>query len=167
MKVPQVRMRLRPVSKNLQQIGVQDVNSVFPITPGISVRFFAIALCALAMAVSAPEAHANKGQPLKGAELKSFIAGKRIYLATPLGGELPLYYRSNGVVDGSGEAIGLGRYLAPKDSGRWWVKGDRVCQKWKEWYKGRTFCFTVAKLSNTKLRWVRDDGEQGIARLGR
>jgi hypothetical protein len=128
-------------------------------------RFSAMAICLAVLA--APPALANKGTPLKGSELKAFITGKRIYLATPLGGELPLYYRANGVVDGSGEAAGLGRYLAPKDSGKWWVKGDRVCQKWQEWYKGRTFCFTLAKISNTKVFWKRDDGEQGVARVGK
>jgi hypothetical protein len=135
------------------------------VTPKWPARFCAVALCMVVIA--ATPAHANKGEPLKGQALKSFITGKRIYLATPLGGELPLYYRANGVVDGSGEAAGLGRYLAPKDSGKWWVKGDRVCQKWQEWYKGRTFCFTLKKISNTRVFWKRDDGEEGIARVGK
>lgn len=137
------------------------------ITPKDPVRFLKLALCLLALSAAPQSAFAQKGEPLKGQALKSFISGKRIYLSTPLGGELPLYYRSNGVVDGSGEAAGLGRYLAPKDSGKWWVKGNRVCQKWQEWYKGRTFCFTLAKLSNTKVFWKRDDGEEGVARIGK
>lgn len=102
---------------------------------------------------------------LSGAALKSFVSGKRIYLAVPLGGELPLTYRSNGRVDGTGEAVGLGKYMTPKDSGRWWVSGNKLCQKWQEWYKGRTFCFTVTKLSDSKIRWVRDDGKSGTARV--
>ncbi|WP_373502442.1 hypothetical protein [Aestuariivirga sp.] len=122
--------------------------------------------CSLAVALSVTPALAQ-GEPVKGAALKSFITGKRIYLATPLGGELPLYYRSGGIVDGSGEAVGLGKYMSPKDKGRWWVSGDRVCQKWKEWYDGRTFCFTLAKLPGNKVFWKRDDGKQGVARIGR
>lgn len=129
--------------------------------------FVALAIAAIIAIMSGlPQASASdKGQPLAGSELKSFISGKRIYLATPLGGEIPLNYRAGGVVDGSGDAVGLGRYMTPKDSGRWWVSGNRLCQKWKEWYKGRTFCFTVDKLSESKIRWVRDDGKSGIARV--
>ncbi len=118
----------------------------------------------LPLVAHAPAASAE--QPLAGPALRNLVAGKRIYLATPLGGELPLHYRANGVVDGSGDAVGLGRFMKPKDSGRWWVTGNRLCQKWKQWYDGRTFCFTLAKLSGNKVRWTRDDGMRGVARIG-
>ena len=62
------------------------------------------------------------GEPLKGKAIKNAVIGKRIYLAVPFGGELPLYYKKDGVVDGSGEAVGLGKFLAPTDQGRWWEK---------------------------------------------
>ena len=55
--------------------------------------------------------------------------------------------------------------MTPKDRGRWWVSGNKVCQKWQQWYDGRTFCFTVAKLSDSRIRWVRDDGKSGVARI--
>lgn len=109
----------------------------------------------------------SKGEPLTGKELKSFISGKRVFLKVPLGGELPLTYRPGGVVDGSGEAVGLGRFARPNDSGRWWVSGNQICQKWREWYKGRTFCFTVSKLSNNRIYWRRDDGTEGTSRVVR
>ena len=133
-------------------------------TKGSGARFAPAAL-ALSLALMAAPAADASGQALSGEALKSFVSGKRIYLAVPLGGEIPLTYRSNGRVDGSGEAAGLGRYMTPKDSGRWWVSGDRLCQKWQEWYKGRTFCFTVTKLSDSRIRWVRDDGKSGVARV--
>jgi hypothetical protein len=128
-----------------------------------------VAATSLAAFVMSGEGHANttKGEKLSGAAIKSLVQGKRIYLAAPFGGELPLFYRADGYVDGSGEAVGLGKYISPSDSGRWWVKNDKLCQKWKEWYKGRTFCFTVDKLPNGKIFWKRDDGRQGIARVGR
>ena len=133
--------------------------------PGL--RFAAAAaIIFLALAAALPIAPARaSGEALSGAALKSFVAGKRIYLAVPLGGEIPLNYRTNGRVDGTGEAAGLGRYMTPKDSGRWWVSGNRVCQKWQEWYDGRTFCFTVTKLSENRIRWVRDDGKSGVSRV--
>jgi len=51
------------------------------------------------------------GEPVKGEAIKTLVAGKRIYLSVPLGGEMPLHYKEEGVVDGSGEAIGLGKFL--------------------------------------------------------
>ncbi|MEY3082995.1 MAG: hypothetical protein RJA94_2980 [Pseudomonadota bacterium] len=129
------------------------------VTRARGVRFLApaLALCLIAAPAAA--------EALSGDKLKSFISGKRIYLAVPLGGEIPLNYRPGGTVDGTGEAAGLGRYMTPKDRGRWWVSGNRLCQKWQQWYDGKTFCFTVTKLADSRIRWVRDDGKSGIARL--
>jgi hypothetical protein len=135
------------------------VTAVQRITKRTGLRF------AVSLALLAAMPVAASAEVLSGAALKSFVAGKRIYLAVPLGGEIPLTYRKNGRVDGTGEAAGLGRYLTPKDSGRWWVNGNKLCQKWQEWYDGRTFCFTVTKLSDSRIRWVRDDGRSGVARV--
>ena len=98
--------------------------------------------------------------------IKSRISGRRIYLAAPLGGEFPLYYRPDGHVDGSGEAVGLGRLASPKDNGRWWIKGGQLCQKWQTWYQGKAMCFTLTDLGGSKVRWVQDNGDTGIARIG-
>lgn len=99
-------------------------------------------------------------------EIQSMIIGKRIYLATPMGGEFPLNYRKNGVVDGSGEALGLGRFVKPNDTGKWWIKGDRLCQQFQTWYKGAPMCFELYKTGSKTLRWVRDNGQVGTARIG-
>lgn len=130
------------------------------ITNARGVRF---AFVLLAASIAVPGS--ASAEALSGDALKSFVSGKRIYIAVPLGGEIPLNYRPGGRVDGTGEAVGLGKYMTPKDSGRWWVSGSRLCQKWREWYKGRTFCFTVTKLSDSSIRWVRDDGKSGVARV--
>ena len=132
-------------------------------------RFSGLAAAAVlgTLTLGVPSVALATGEPMDAAEIRQMIAGKRIYLATPLGGELPLHYRANGVVDGSGEAIGLGRYLKPKDKGRWWVTNDKLCQKWAEWYDGRTFCFKLNKISGSKVFWLRDDGTSGVARVGR
>jgi hypothetical protein len=127
------------------------------------VRFAHLAI-GLSLVLAVPAAQAA-GETLSGSTLKSFISGKRIYMQVPLGGELPLTYRTDGRVDGTGEAAGLGRYMTPKDSGRWWVTGDKLCQKWQEWYDGKTFCFTVTKINDSRIRWLRDDGRSGVARV--
>jgi hypothetical protein len=126
-----------------------------------------IAASAGAALFAAPHfaAPAAAQEVLSGAELRKLVEGRRIFLSTPLGGELPLNYRPGGRVDGSGEAIGLGKFFAPKDSGRWWIQGDKLCQKWEKWYNGETICFTVADLGNSKIRWRQDDGQTGVARV--
>lgn len=111
-------------------------------------------------------AQQGRADELSGQELNRLIAGKRVYLSVPAGGEFPLYYRADGEVDGSGEALGLGRYLKPKDSGHWWVSGARLCQQWRSWYDGKQFCFTVRSMGSNKIAWQRDDGMSGVARIG-
>ena len=123
----------------------------------------AAVLAGAMVAVAAPAAAAQ----MDGGEIRSAVAGKRVFLQVPLGGEFPLYYRANGRVDGTGEAVGLGKYMQPKDSGRWWVDGDRLCQQWQAWYDGRVFCFTLTRAGEGQLAWRRDDGRTGTARIGR
>lgn len=105
-------------------------------------------------------------QAYSATEIQSMIIGKRIYLATPMGGEFPLNYRKNGVVDGNGEALGLGRFVKPDDTGKWWIKGDQLCQQFKTWYKGAPMCFELYKTGSKTLRWIRDNGQVGTARIG-
>lgn len=99
-------------------------------------------------------------------DIKGEIIGKRIYLAVPLGGEFPLNYRSNGQVDGSGEALGLGRFAKPNDKGRWWIAGDKLCQQFTSWYKGAPMCFELIRTGDKRLKWIRDNGQTGTARIG-
>lgn len=99
-------------------------------------------------------------------DIREGIIGKRIYLAVPLGGEFPLNYRRNGQVDGSGEALGLGRFAKPNDTGRWWIKGDRLCQQFTSWYKGAPMCFELQRIDGKQLKWTRDNGDTGTARIG-
>lgn len=117
----------------------------------------------LMLAASAGLAHADL---MSGEEIRDAVTGKRIYLATPLGGEFPLYYQRSGTVDGTGEALGIGRWVRPTDSGRWWVDGDSLCQQWETWYDGKRNCFKLQRVGENKLRWTRDDGYSGSARIG-
>ncbi|TBN54330.1 hypothetical protein EYR15_05705 [Hansschlegelia quercus] len=110
-------------------------------------------------------ASGSAAERLSGDGLKQEISGKEVFLATPFGGEFPLNYHANGVVDGSGKAVGLGKFMQPNDSGSWWVDGENLCQKWKSWYNGKPFCFTIEKLAPGKIAWTRDDGLKGTARV--
>lgn len=109
---------------------------------------------------------AAEASMLTSDEIRKEIVGRRIFLAAPLGGEFPLNYRPNGVVDGDGEAFGLGRFIAPRDQGRWWVRENRLCQQFRTWYDGAPMCFELSRTGPDRVRWVRDNGETGLARIG-
>lgn len=127
-----------------------------------SLRAGLITLLTLAFAI--PSAMAN--ERFTANDIKGEIIGKRIYLAVPFGGEFPLNYRLDGQVDGSGEALGLGRFAKPNDKGKWWIKGDRLCQQFTSWYKGAPMCFELIRTGDKRLKWIRDNGETGTARIG-
>ncbi|MFD1745413.1 hypothetical protein ACFSE1_08080 [Rhizobium helianthi] len=132
--------------------------------PKLTLKLIAALLVSSAAGL-APSAQAAE-EAYSASEIQKMIIGKRVYLATPLGGEFPLNYRKSGVVDGSGEAIGLGRFAKPNDSGKWWINGDRLCQQFKTWYKGAPMCFELYKTGSNTLRWIRDNGQKGTARIG-
>ncbi len=123
-----------------------------------------LSLLTVALSFASPFVGAHAEQ-LVGNTLEDLVTGKRIYLATPFGGEFPLYYKPNGQVSGDGTALGLGRFFAPKETGRWWVQNENLCQQWPTWYKGRVTCFTIEKTGNNQIKWSRDDGRSGKARI--
>jgi hypothetical protein len=116
---------------------------------------------ALALNVAILPASASE---LSGSEIKGAIAGKQVMLRTFWGG-FPLRYANSGSVTGDGTALGLAKYFAPKETGKWWVAGNKLCQQFPTWYKGKQFCFTLAKQNETTLKWVRDDGYSGTAKI--
>lgn len=130
----------------------------------MAVRRLTLALAALAAVSSVGTAVAE--QRFTSKEIQSEIVGRRIYLAAPVGGEFPLNYRPSGQVDGNGEALGLGRFIKPDDTGRWWIKNDQLCQKFTTWYKGQPMCFELYRTGGDKLKWIRDNGQTGTARIG-
>lgn len=130
-------------------------------------RAAAAAIIGLSVSASLAAGPAAASQErISASDIRSDIIGKRIYLAAPLGGEFPLNYRASGVVDGSGEALGLGRFVKPNDTGKWWIRGDRLCQQFSTWYKGAPMCFELYRTGDKTLKWIRDNGQTGTARIG-
>lgn len=117
------------------------------------------------LAASMTAAFPALAEPLTATDIQSEIIGKRIYLATPFGGEFPLNYLPTGEVNGDGQALGLGRFIQPEDVGRWWIDGDRLCQQFQVWYDGEAMCFDLAWIGPSQLSWVRNNGETGTARI--
>lgn len=104
-------------------------------------------------------------QNLPGAEIKALVSGKRVYLSTPYGLEFPLRYAENGQVTGDATGFRLAAMFAPRETGKWWVEGEKLCQKWPSWYDGKTLCFTVRQTGKASISWTRDDGLSGTARI--
>ena len=119
----------------------------------------------IATAVTAMMTASAQAELLSSEAIRKLVVGKTFYLAAPLGGEFPLKYSADGTVNGDGTAVGLGRFLATKETGRWFIKDTLLCQQFKTWYSGERICFTLESLGADKYRWVRDNGESGIARL--
>jgi hypothetical protein len=130
-------------------------------TTDFATRSLFVAAC---LAVTATAAEASQ---MTGKDIKTEIIGRAVFLAAPIGGEFPLNYYRNGRVDGNGTALGLGKFLAPKDSGKWWIKGNNLCQQFKVWYDGEPMCFTLTRTGENAVRWLRDNGENGSARIGK
>ncbi|MET0746729.1 MAG: hypothetical protein ABWY49_00930 [Rhizobium sp.] len=107
-----------------------------------------------------------RAETLKESDIRSDIIGRTIYLAAPLGGEMPLTYHTSGSVDGNGQAVGLGKFIKPSDVGKWWIKSDQLCQQFKTWYDGAPMCFVLERSGAGKVKWTRDNGETGVARIG-
>jgi hypothetical protein len=98
-------------------------------------------------------------------QLREAIAGKTIYLSIS-GIELPIHYKPNGRMSGS-----MGRLTAAfsrgdgsRDSGRWWVEANQLCQRWTSWLDGQANCYKITREGNL-ITWVRQDGASGTARI--
>ncbi len=124
--------------------------------------FHALGLAFAAIVASASPAAAER---LSGEGLRQLVTGRTVYLAAPLGGEFPLRYRPDGTVTGDGEAVGLGRFMAARETGNWGIEGDRLCQRFPTWNGGRRVCFTVERIGDRRIRWVQDNGDTGVARV--
>lgn len=102
---------------------------------------------------------------LSSAELRKVVTGKTFYLRAQ-GVELPIAYSSNGTMSGSLQVFtaSLAPGTAMRDSGKWWIANNQLCQKWNRWQGGKSYCYTLS-LNGTQVRWQRNDGRRGTARI--
>ncbi len=105
-----------------------------------------------------------QAEELIGTDLHKAVAGKTVYVATPMG-EVPIRYAANGGLSGRTELALLDGESTTADRGRWWVAEKKLCIQWQNWMGGRTHCFTMHRVGPNLVRWHRDDGKSGTARL--
>ena len=103
---------------------------------------------------------------LSGEALRNAVSGKTVFLKIS-GFELPIQYASGGTMKGSmgTVAAALARGDGSSDRGKWWVDGDQLCQKWSVWMEGNTYCYKLSQ-NGSQVRWLRNDGRSGTARIG-
>jgi hypothetical protein len=97
--------------------------------------------------------------------LRLAVSGRTVYLNIS-GFELPIRYAPNGRMSGKlrAAAASLSREVA-SDSGRWWIKDHQLCQRWRSWMEGKSYCYQLTRQGRT-VQWLRNDGHSGTARLG-
>jgi hypothetical protein len=123
-------------------------------------------LLAAGLAMPATAALGAEPTSLAGDELRKAISGKTVYLNVS-GFDLPIRYAPNGRMTGKmgTVAASFSRGDGASDSGKWWVADDQLCQKWTSWMDGRQYCYKLTRQGAT-VRWVRNDGRSGTARIG-
>jgi len=123
-------------------------------------------LTAVFSALALGAALAAEPASLSGDELRKAVSGKTVYLNVS-GFELPIRYAANGSMSGKmgTVAASFSRGDGASDTGKWWVADNQLCQKWSSWMDGSAYCYKLTRQGNT-VRWVRNDGRSGTARLG-
>jgi len=120
---------------------------------------------AMILASGTSGVHASESGILKGAALKKTVTGKTIYLRSQ-GIELPIAYRANGTMSGQLKAFAasLAGGISTKDSGRWWIANDQLCQRWNKWMGRKSTCYKLQR-KGSLVRWTSNDGRSGTARI--
>lgn len=100
------------------------------------------------------------GEPLSGETLRQQIPGAKIQVDTPLGSVVPVSYGADGTLEGKAGAVAF--FLgSPKDRGKWWIEGSKLCQRWNTWFNGRTNCARVFRTAENRIEWIDQDGDKG------
>ncbi|MFD0917976.1 hypothetical protein ACFQ14_16350 [Pseudahrensia aquimaris] len=100
----------------------------------------------------------------KDVDIPSLITDKKVILSTTYG-EMPLRYNADMTVIGDGSNTGLVRFFAPKEQGKWWISENQLCQSWPTWYDGKPYCFKIEKTGADSIKWTRNDGYSGTAKI--
>ena len=120
--------------------------------PLIAFSFISVATAAVAEPVA-----------LQGAAIKAMVPGALVEIDTPAGTTIPVRFGDDGLM--AGEAGDLASFLgAPKDRGRWWVDGDKLCTKWFRWFDAQPRCITMER-DGTRIFWHEESGEKGTATI--
>ena len=103
---------------------------------------------------------ARAAEALTGDELRHYIPGAKIQIDTPLGSVIPVVYSADGSLEGRAGAVAF--FLgSQKDTGKWWIEGSTLCQRWNTWFNGRVNCVRIYQSGDNRVEWIDQDGERG------
>lgn len=107
---------------------------------------------------------ADAAEPLSGDTLRQQIPGAKIQIDTPLGSVIPVSYGADGSLEGKAGAVAF--FLgSQRDSGKWWIQGSKLCQRWDTWFNGRVNCVRVYQSADNRIEWIDQDGEKGTGTI--
>jgi hypothetical protein len=117
-------------------------------------------------ALSLPTVAVSADHPLlAGDDLRNAVSGKTLYLNIS-GFELPIHYGAGGRMSGKmGATAATLSGGNASDSGHWWIEKNLLCQRWSTWMEGKSYCYKFT-INGKSVRWVRNDGRSGTARIG-
>jgi hypothetical protein len=126
----------------------------------------AILLGASLSIVASASAADVKSASLSGDDLRQAVSGKTVFLRIS-GFDLPIRYAANGTMAGSMGTIAaaLSRGDGSSDRGKWWVEDGQLCQRWNVWLDSKSYCYGLTATGGNSVRWVRNDGASGTARI--
>lgn len=123
-------------------------------------------LFGVALILSLMSTEAASAGRLAGEELRKTFSGKTFKISTPIGA-LAVHFQPNGAMRGRAQAA-VSAFGEPpreeRDTGKWQVRGEELCQRWQTWLSGTTFCVRITK-SGDKFRWSTAEGYSGEARV--
>jgi hypothetical protein len=120
--------------------------------------------CLVALGLSAAGHALGENGQLIGDSLRAAVAGRTVYLATPVG-SVPISYRHNGTMHGRSGSLAV--YVGSEtDHGTWWIARDRLCQRWDTWLDGKAYCYSMRRDGDV-VHWSRSDGRTGTATIAR
>jgi hypothetical protein len=95
---------------------------------------------------------------LDEAALREAVTGKTVTLQTAVG-TIPISFKADGTM--IGRSTDMVNYLGRGfDQGVWWIAGNQLCQRWKLWLDGKSYCFTLRQ-NGQQVHWTRNDGMKG------
>ncbi|MDX2155520.1 MAG: D-Ala-D-Ala carboxypeptidase family metallohydrolase [Hyphomicrobiaceae bacterium] len=116
-----------------------------------------------AVQVSVVAVAGASAREMKRDEISALVSGTIVEIDTPLGKKIPIQHLADGRL--AGDAGELASYLGARaDKGRWWIEGDRLCQKWSIWFSGEQQCLRLDKVGD-RISWTNQSGTRGTARL--
>lgn len=138
--------------------------------PFMKVLFLAAAL-SLPVSAAFAESPLPKDGPVIDAnsltedQLRQAIVGKTVYLNVS-GFELPIRYKANGRMTGNMGVVAatFAHGDGSRDSGRWWIDANQLCQSWTSWLDGQIHCYKISRQGDV-INWLREDGISGTARI--